>query len=311
MVFRYATIADLRAEGLTTVQLDDAGCLRKLAQASSEINRVTSSWFSPVFEQHVADGRDSAMLHHSKFVPIVFLDGLYEIDPIGIGNSPQLIDPVAYVVQKRQLQLKTQWQFDTMLTGRERAILQTLFERARFDEGAGNYRMDGYFGDLPFMTDDPVTTDKNLTDALTVAATVGATTLNVANSALYSVGDVLLINKRFGAIVTAIPAGGLTLTVDPVLEAAPLAAPIRCFGQIHDGIKNACMLLVFRNRYAMGSAQGALASRRGRIREERTDNYHYKLSQAGLTPDYNSTGDAEVDRILNQFVAPAVYLGYA
>lgn len=309
MLFRYATIADIRAEGLTVAQMSDADVLRKLADAGEEINRLTGSFFIALYEQHIVAGRDSALLHHTKFVPIIRLDALYATDPGVVGNDPELIPSSVYAVSKRSVELKTPWQVQTMLTGRERAIVSQFYSKNRFDEGAGNYRMDGWFGDIPTKPDG--TPEKEVTTAISTTALVaGAISIVVTSSSGFLVGDAVLIDKRFAAIITAIP-DSTHLTIDAAEDSADIGDEVKSFGKVHQGIRKVAMILVFKNRYALGSPQAALATRRGRIIRERTDNYEYQLQAGGLTAGgYNSTGDEEADRILNQFVAPP-YLGYA
>jgi len=58
----YATVAELRAEGVTVAQADDARLLALIDAATAEIDRVTGWFFEPRDATYTLDGRGAATL---------------------------------------------------------------------------------------------------------------------------------------------------------------------------------------------------------------------------------------------------------
>ena len=81
------------------------------------------------------------------------------------------------------------------------------------------------------------------------------------------------------------------------------------FGFLEDGatpalIKRACVLLVIRSAPQAATEEAADARRQGMIVEEKIRDYSYKL--ADLAQSGGSTGDPEIDAILEMYAAPPV-----
>ncbi len=90
----YTTVAEMRAEGVTVAQADDARLQKLITRASRTIDRLTGQWFEPRILTITLDGDQSQRLHFS--VPIC------EITEISVLNSG-VVDTTAYKVYDRHL----------------------------------------------------------------------------------------------------------------------------------------------------------------------------------------------------------------
>src|SRR5690606_18643591 len=86
----YATVAELRAEGVTVAQADDARLAALIDAATAEIDRVTGWFFEPRDAQLVLDGRGAPSLELP--VPPIRLDELV------VGGAPASLDPADLVI---------------------------------------------------------------------------------------------------------------------------------------------------------------------------------------------------------------------
>lgn len=86
----YASVADLRAEGVTEAQADDVRLGKLIWAASTEIDRVTGWFFEPRDARFVLDGRGTPTLELP--VPPIRLDELL------VWGSPSSLDPASILV---------------------------------------------------------------------------------------------------------------------------------------------------------------------------------------------------------------------
>lgn len=88
---RYATIAELRAEGLpgsATLPVTDAQCLILLERASQLVEQLTRNFFYARTGQFVFDGTNSYLLHLPN--PIISVSAVY------LNNDSVALDPAYY-----------------------------------------------------------------------------------------------------------------------------------------------------------------------------------------------------------------------
>lgn len=160
----YATIADLRAEGVDEASVPDGRALDLLKLASRTIDRMTGQWFFPrrIAERRNGDG--SAFLHLPSLIPIL------EVERIRIGDESLV--PDAFAVRERYV------------------------ERigARFPTGVANVELAGVFGWLerraPFVT------------VLVEPLAPGATEAKVADPSGLRAGDAVLIDGRVSVLLS-------------------------------------------------------------------------------------------------------------
>lgn len=98
-VFRsglYASVSDLRGEGVEAASATDARLLRAIAQASAFIERVTGRFFEPRYLHMRVDGKGSPTLHLSH--PIIAVDTIEF--PLSTIDAP---DCDSYAIRNRHL----------------------------------------------------------------------------------------------------------------------------------------------------------------------------------------------------------------
>ena len=269
----YATIADLRAEGVDETVLDDRRAMDLLLLASRQIDQLTGQWFSPRPETLRLNGDDFSAIRHPTQIPIL------AVHRLAINRQP--VDPSGYVHQERCLELV----------------------HGVFPTGVGNVELEGVFGWLEARP--PAMTQLQLTLAH------GQTEARLIDASGFHDGDFLLVNNRLGVIAQEI--SGQVVSLDPVRGGEVMSSPVVTYGRVPRPIERACVLLVLRNRHGMATDAGAQLAREARMVEERTDGYRYKLAAPaeplGTTVSgVVTSGDAEVDRLLVDFVSPP-YLG--
>jgi len=91
------------------------------------------------------------------------------------------------------------------------------------------------------------------------------------------------------------------LTFDFLEVSVPIGSNIYSYGQVPELIKWCVTKLVVKNRGTLGLATSILPDP-SLMLSEKTDNYTYRLSEDALRDSLSgSTGDIEVDKILDQF----------
>lgn len=92
----YATIADLRAEGVIDAQASDARLEALIAEASAAIDRMTGWWFEPRARMFRLDGRGTATLEPP--VPPI------RLDRISAGAHDLSLDPADLMLEGAPVQ---------------------------------------------------------------------------------------------------------------------------------------------------------------------------------------------------------------
>ena len=96
----YATVADLRAEGVTEVAASDSRIESLIALAGSYIERITGRFFEPREMELTVDGMGGRVLPLGH--PIIAVDAvLIDSSPFSTADTP--IDPSLYRVYNRHL----------------------------------------------------------------------------------------------------------------------------------------------------------------------------------------------------------------
>ena len=96
----YASVSDLRAEGVSPADASDARLQQLIALASRYIERVTGRFFDPRTQTLTLDGSGGRTLPLGH--PIIGVDSvIIDASPFSLGDSP--VDPSAYRVYNRHL----------------------------------------------------------------------------------------------------------------------------------------------------------------------------------------------------------------
>lgn len=281
--YLYSSIRRLREEGVTPKQAGD-GKLLELIQGSSEtINLLTAQFFSPV-EAPVRCAGGYSILHHPKLVPILKVNGIYELE----NGSRYLVSSSDYdfIPGERTI----------------RSLNGTFSSRVEID-GVFGWLREGSAKDVETTTAEDI--ESSATGVL-LASVDGIEPRDVAiigegNDALkVIVEDVDQSTSRIGfdnvGAVTTISSG----------------ASVRVYGAVPLGIERACKLFVIRNLPALGSDEFYETQIQGRIKSEKTDNYSYTLQGSGESGGSSGqlTGSPEIDGVLSHFTPPP-YVGAA
>lgn len=97
--------------------------------------------------------------------------------------------------------------------------------------------------------------------------------------------------------------GNVVTFVDPAQDLdvnLPIDTRVADYGCVPDGIRQAALRMVYRQRLGIGTQEFTDAEFHARLKGEKTDNYQYQLEPS--TADV--TGDDVTDAILSQFVRP-------
>ena len=122
----YATVADLRGEGVTDVQATDERLLALIHEAGRTIDRVTGWFFEPREQTYLLDGRGTPSIEPP--VPPIRLDSL-SVDGSDVSTDPDDLVVVGAPIQPG---------FD--------APRLTLRHGRRFPKGSGNVEAQGLWG---------------------------------------------------------------------------------------------------------------------------------------------------------------------
>jgi len=311
MRFRYATIKDLRDEGVQqsgATGANDERILALIERFSGLINRLTDQWFLPQYLQQRVDGKDTQFLSFLNKIPIIQLDTLYAVNDV---NDVTEVDSGLYAVGDRYVELhrsRGPWGVRWTNTTKYPHPDQLFDLDPNFREGALNYRMDGYFGWLENVKSTPVTT----TVAINMSADPDSAVMELDDVTGILVDDVALIRNEFAVIVSRVDPITNKIYFDPIPERAAAGDAVTVLGQVPEMIRWATVLLATRNRFRITDTKSNRQRFAGRLIMEKTDNYQYRLSGPGDGSqgiDWSSSGDPEVDRILSQYTAP-LHVGY-
>ncbi|MCC6311569.1 MAG: hypothetical protein IT345_11750 [Trueperaceae bacterium] len=261
----YATVADLRAEGVEPASVPDARAQELILLASRFIDRLTGQRFFPRHEALRLDGDGSAIAHHPALLPIL------EIRRLAVNG--RLLGPAEYAVRERYVELV----------------------RGAFPAGRANVELDGVFGWLEARP--------KVATELAEALVAGATEATLADAAGLRPKDALLVGDELPLLVASL--AGATVTGEPVPAGAPAGALVVAYGRVPRPVERACLMLAVRHRHGLATDAGARAAVNDRIIEERTDNYLYRLAAPQAAGgDERTSGDLAVDRLLADYVAP-------
>ena len=294
-VFKYATVQDLRDEGLSEDRLPDDRARMLIQMCSSWINHITRQWFIPLRLRERVDGRNSNVAHLPTFTPIIELFNIRLTKP-GLFDMPY--PSVAFEVKDRYVQL---------LDFSSRLPVQPKF-----------VTLDGVFGWL----EDTANFHKT---SLTADVSIGDTGFTVESTEGIRTGDTLLLGmdilpKSEAIQVISVDHSTNTITTDSISVNLPENTPVVRYGRVPALIKWATILLV-KDKISPLGIRGTDEDLEGpkwwadRLNSESVEGYSYNL--AAIPKAYGhgggewTTGNPEVDDILAQFSSGqhAFYIG--
>jgi hypothetical protein len=311
----YVSIAELRAEGLTTVEMDDERVLNLIERMSSKIDLFTGQFFIPKTEVVRVDGKELPYVSYPRSVPIIKINSVQIIPENcrvkrwncvfprqAIETLPLRTDQYAISGSKREVEFldysKNYHMHDDYYFS-----IGERFPKV-FPEGSSNVELNGVFGwvENPKEVESLVTVDSLSTDNF----------LQVADASLFEKYDHLIIEltPALQRRVTRIDYDNNILYVDVLGRTVQTGTIIRSYGSVPLQIAECAMRLVNRYRSLLFDPENQ-DDINGAIHEEKIDSYQWKAKArfyGGLwdkeETNWASTGDLIVDRILQEFVGP-------
>lgn len=312
----YATIEDVRAEGVEQRPYSDKRVRSLIRQMSKVIDLLTGQWFYPLRETRELSGEDSPALYDPSLIPILkvfsvdidyakstfhnrvptlpipgrHVGPVFPYDRIiGAGEGIQNLGDIEFEVKERYIEI---------LAG-------------VWPEGANNIAVDGVWGWVENVKE--VTTS-------TVSGATGevdrdSTEVEVDSVSGIFPGDVARVSKdgvEVYLLISDIDASNKLLKFDKIIEyieKVEAEADVEVYGRVPELITRATVRLVVLNRDKMTTPEYQQSQIQGQIKRERTDNYQYELFTSdegggGTGGGSKTTGDAMTDRILQDFTAP-------
>lgn len=309
--FAYTSIQKVRSLGSFSA-LSDESVLMYIRMAAATINRITGQWFQAIGLSMRVSGKGDSMLHFPGVAPILKISSLM----LSPDSSSQALDNYFIESGRRILRMKVnmpgwawvdvRWDCD-------------YFESvSQFPRRAGSVEVQGYFG---YVNAAPTVDSYNAVVPYSTTTAIefrnDTATLEVVSAHGVRAGSSVVIGSPVAeAIPLFVVAADQTtnvLTVDPMGDYLPstiaAGAQVLSFGVVPPLIRRANALLAAKyinddTASTSGSISGAATKK---LIRERTEDYEYELSSpaGGDTSDSDfTTGDAEVDRILANFVIP-------
>lgn len=303
--FRYTTVSRIRAEGVDSTELSDTRAQRLISSFSDRINRWTAQWFYPVKETVVVDGRGLPAVWRPDKMPILEVNSL-TVDVL--GSSPSQ----GTVVPGEDFEITTPPAFDApgilielrVTGGFVRFINNVRFLRfptvGNFPRGPRNIEIIGSFGWIVLKTKVSTTLSANLV--------TDATQITVSDVSKFNVGDAVRVgdNDPFAYfIVDTIDDPGNILKFDKIgrlPDTISSGAVVVTYGEVPEGIQEACLRLVLAFKGNKGSEEFKDALDSSSLTGEKIGDYSYTKQQPKWK-NASTTGLRDVDLILQDFVA--------
>lgn len=323
--FHYATVSDLRNENLSESAATDERAKLLIKRASMKINYFTTQWFFPVKGIVKLDGDNSPMVTMPNLVPFVKVDSIDIIPEKSTAERLESVCGFNIVRDKRELGLINQEDFAISDNGRylelvnisasEDLILSSgsVFvaggEYREFPRGRKNVLVDGVFG---FIED-----SKDAQDEIISTINLGDNLAFISDASQFDKNDVLAFEispkeKYIYTICTGVDIVQNKIMFESIETSIPLGAKVFSHGKVPNLINYCCVKLAIIFSKKIGDIYGGSAINHfyhTTIQRERSDQYEYRTdpgSMSNYNPGYvlGTTGDGEVDSILQEFVPP-------
>jgi len=288
--FSYITLDELRAEDISEEYIDDDRARAFIRRMSQWINLLTRQWFMPVRLNERLDAHGSSVVAAPYFIPILRLDAVKIAKP---GLVLMTLPSISWERMDRYVRMLDY-----------RAYLPS---QPRFVE------LDGVFGWLE---------DDYYKEEMLLTAAVPKGSIHIPVNTIpetIEVGDVILIGdtpwpysvpREIKAIDTALS----RFLVEPTSVSITQNSKVTRFGRIPFLIKRATILLILDKGEQMGWADVECPPWfTKRLTNESVEGYSYGLTK--LPVDYGpgggefTTGNPEVDDILQQYSSNRLYIG--
>ena len=320
--FEYCTIKDLRDESVTFEDAQVNRALYLIRVASARINQFTSQVFAPITGDQYIDGRDSSLVSLPNLWPIVKLSSI-SILPARTSRrraTNVLPDRRVFSVALSNVEISQNGRFIEWITDESDYSDWPTWSypsesETWFPRGRRNIKLGGIFG---WLEDG----DEELTATVTSTAVKGASKVIVDDVTGWEEGMWAIFTFPNGTIekqaisgVDEVTPALLFASGDPakLRFAVPDTSTVEGHGRTPLLIRRAATRLAVRDLAQITGEQGSPDDIfQQALVEERTDNYRYKLDANLIAEriESGSTGDSQVDAILQQFIDEIpVYVG--
>lgn len=285
----YATIADIRAAGLTdTSQYPDSLLTSRLELASALADALTCQYFGPVSKTFIRNGRGRVLAEEPGHNKIIEITSLRTISREG---DTTVVDSDSFTVQDRFIRLRP---LDTIADPFSRAFRSSRTPRWAWDDA--NVEVSGVFGWLNLSTKFETTLDAPLVE--------GDTSVNLVVGGDVEARDLLLIDGRFWVIVESVTSPGppAILAIGRAPKSAAAGNTVIRYGKVPLLVREAVIRTVVAQRFQPGSEDEQDVQRSRFVRREETDDYQIEFfAGASGTKGPTGTGDPVADSYLSKF----------
>jgi len=309
--FEYCTEKDLRDEGVTIDEASPTRLRYLIRVASDRINRFTGQIFQPIVGDQYVDGQNSPLVYLPGYIPIIDLTAIQIVsERTARQRTSVLPDRREFTVALANVELSQdnrmiEWVTDYSTSGALPWWMGPTEYETWFPRGRKNVKLTGVFGWLEG--------DKALSTTTTSAATAGDAKVVVDDLTDWESHDWAIFTLTGGTVMQKI--SGVDSTTSSLLFAddgpsklsfdVPSGTVVQSFGRTPMLIRRAATRLVIRDMPQLSSEGGQQDDiMQQAIVEERIDNYRYKIDADLISQriESGSTGDAQVDSILQQFI---------
>ena len=318
--FQYTTITRLREEGVDTASASDSRLRTLISLVGEIINSVTGQCFNPVRRDIRLDGKNDRLISIPNRLPFIDVDDL----SIVVDGSPStaLETNDFYIAEsnRRILEIKEEQFFDTSISLIQRTLSQLV--RPRFPLGTAIIRISGVFGFLELKSG-RLSGNNNVVPSSAVTTTLvddvsTSVTLDTVDG--FRENDIIEFldadqNQIALTIVNSVDRSSNILNFDAMGDFGtanvPAGSTVESYGHVPLPVQEAANRLVIGKLAGLGTDEGLEAEFQRRLFREKTDKYEYELSGpiggtgANGSSPVNTTGDAEADKLLDNYTVGA------
>jgi hypothetical protein len=284
-------------------------------EASEHINELADTWFVPIKKDLTLDGNASRMILLPS--PIIELDSTEPDVDDDYTTHEYLTPKVAAYEPYVSLGMPNEIPRSVARpVGGGTLVYQPgdFYLRCtnRFPEGIGNISVSGYFGYLA----EPVT---KYSTTLKEEFSNGDTTV-VLNDTSGFIKDkiAIFLNADSEQVYTAVVTGttgstGDTITIDAADDldvTLPIDSTVITFGKVPLPIKRATLIMAIELKSSLSDMLNDIS---GRVLEEKTDNYQYKLGKGdGISSSIGGGGGylTSISKLICNYIKPG-FIGFA
>jgi len=315
----YVSIAELRQEGLSLLEMNDDRAFVLIDRMSKKIDLFTQQFFSPREKIVKVNGKGISYTSYHNEIPIIKINSLKLIPDHThvkrwncvfprqmIGTEPLSVTDYTIDSSRRRIEL-IDYSYNVYHHSDSFYSVGERFMKV-FPEGSSNVEIDGVFGNIE--------NQKEFETTVTSPVLTIETLIHVDDASGFEQYDHLIIDITPGIErrITDVDYDNNTISIDQPMRNIPTGTILKTYGAVPGQIAECVMRLI--NRYRSGLLDPENEDNlNGAIFKEKTDMYSWEAESKFINGLWNmdntnwaSTGDLIVDRILQEYVSP-IYVG--